>query len=109
MSPLYLTYLNSLDVAALALSDDEILAAVEQGLAAQGRGETVIEPRMHLVPDKTVPGHFNILRGAFRAPIAVTAPVRMSVSPAASMIATGCPVCGSNRLRRPISDGRSCL
>ena len=69
MSPLYLTYLNALDVAALALSDDEILAAVEQGLAAQGRGETVIEPRMHLVPDKTVPGHFNVLRGAFRAPI----------------------------------------
>src|SRR5258708_11393511 len=24
---------------------------------------------MHLVPDKTVPGHFNVLRGAFRAPI----------------------------------------
>ena len=69
MSPLYLTYLNALDVAAMALSDDEILAAVEQGLAAQGRGETVIEPRVHLVPDKSVPGHFNVLRGAFRAPI----------------------------------------
>jgi alanine dehydrogenase len=54
---------------ALAFSDDEILAAVEQGLAAQGRRETVIEPRMHLVPDKTVPGHFNVLRGAIRAPI----------------------------------------
>ena len=69
VSPLYLTYLNALDVAAMALSDDEILAAVEQGLAAQGRGETVIEPRVHLVPDKSVPGHFNVLRGAFRAPI----------------------------------------
>jgi alanine dehydrogenase len=69
VSPLHLTYLNALDVAALALSDDEILAAVEQGLAAQGRGETVIEPRMHLTPDKSVPGHFNVLRGAFRAPI----------------------------------------
>ena len=69
MSPLYLTYLNALDVEALALSDDEILAAVEQGLAAQGRRETVIEPRMHLIPDKAVPGHFNVLRGAIRAPI----------------------------------------
>ena len=69
MSPLYLTYLNALDVEALALSDDEILAAVEQGLAAQGRRETVIEPRMHLVPDKAVHGHFNVLRGAIRAPI----------------------------------------
>jgi len=69
MSPLHLTYLNALDVAALALSDDEILAAVEQGLAAQGRRETVIEPRVHLMPDSAVPGHFNVLRGAFRAPI----------------------------------------
>jgi alanine dehydrogenase len=69
MSPLHLTYLNALDVEALALSDDEILAAVEQGLAAQGRRETVIEPRVHLMPDSAVPGHFNVLRGAFRAPI----------------------------------------
>jgi alanine dehydrogenase len=69
MPPLHLTYLNALDVEALALSDDEILAAVERGLAAQGRGETVIEPRVHLMPDSAVPGHFNVLRGAFRAPI----------------------------------------
>jgi ornithine cyclodeaminase len=69
LPPIYLTYLNALDVEALALADDEILDAVEGGLAAQGRGETVIEPRMHLVPDKSVHGHFNVLRGAFRAPI----------------------------------------
>src|SRR6266540_7079314 len=67
--PLYLTYLNALDVEALALTDDEILVAIEQGLAAQGRRETVIEPRMHLIPDKAVHGHFNVLRGAIRAPI----------------------------------------
>jgi ornithine cyclodeaminase/alanine dehydrogenase-like protein (mu-crystallin family) len=47
LPPIYLTYLNALDVEALALADDEILDAVEGGLAAQGRGETVIEPRMH--------------------------------------------------------------
>ena len=69
MQPIYLHYLNALDVEALALTDDEILAAIEAGLAAQGRGETVIEPRVHLVPDKNVQGHFNVLRGAFRAPI----------------------------------------
>src|SRR5215831_3636915 len=69
MSPIYLHYLNALDVEALALTDDEILAAVEAGLAAQGRRETVIEPRVHLVPDAGVPGHFNVLRGSFRAPI----------------------------------------
>src|SRR5882757_6429799 len=69
MPPIYLHYLNAFDVEALALTDDEIIAAVETGLAAQGRRETVIEPRMHLVPDPSVMGHFNVLRGAFRAPI----------------------------------------
>ena len=63
MPPIYITYLNRLDVEALALTDAEILAAVEAGLAAQGRGETVIEPRMHLVPEPDYPGHFNVLRG----------------------------------------------
>jgi alanine dehydrogenase len=69
MCPIYLTYLNAFDVEALALADDEILAAVERGLAAQGRHEAVIEPRVHLIPDRAVRGHFNVLRGAFRAPI----------------------------------------
>jgi alanine dehydrogenase len=68
MPDLYLTYLNALDVTALALTDDEILGAIEASLAAQGRKETVIEPRMHLVPDPAVNGHFNVLRGAFRGP-----------------------------------------
>jgi alanine dehydrogenase len=69
MCPIYLTYLNAFDVEALALADDEILTAVERGLAAQGRHEAVIEPRVHLIPDRAVRGHFNVLRGAFRAPI----------------------------------------
>ena len=56
---LYLDYLNAPDVAALALTDNEIIEAVEAGLAAQGRGDTVIEPRMHLVPGRGIDGHFN--------------------------------------------------
>ncbi len=60
---LELTYLNGADVDALALTDDEILDAVRSVLAAQGRGETVIEPRMHLFP-RGANGHFNVLRGA---------------------------------------------
>lgn len=68
MTPLYLTYLNAPDVEALALTDEEIIAAVEGGLAAQGRGEAVIEPRMHLEPG-AANGHFNVLRGAFRPPV----------------------------------------
>ena len=58
-----ITYLNGPDVERLALTDDEILGAVEAALAAQGRGETVIEPRVHLVPESSEKGHFNILRG----------------------------------------------
>lgn len=66
MTAIYLRYLNHEDVAALALTDAEILAAVEGGLRAQGLGQVVIEPRMHLVPEKDYPGHFNVLRGYVR-------------------------------------------
>jgi ornithine cyclodeaminase len=66
MPEIYLHYLNHLDVQALAMTDAEIVAAVEEGLLAQGRGETAIEPRMHLVPEKDYPGHFNVLRGYVR-------------------------------------------
>src|SRR4029450_10659248 len=69
------TYLNGPDVAALALTDDEILGAVEAGLRAQGEGRPLIEPRMHLVPGTTaagseIRGHFNVLRG-YVAPLAL--------------------------------------
>ncbi|WP_343715033.1 ornithine cyclodeaminase family protein [Inquilinus sp.] len=69
MHPIYVTFLNGLDIEALAITDDEILQAIETSLAAQGHGETVIEPRMHLKPDPQVHGHFNVLRGAIGAPI----------------------------------------
>lgn len=48
------------------MTDDEIVAAVEEALRAHGSGEAVIEPRMHLVPEKDFPGHFNVLRGYLR-------------------------------------------
>lgn len=63
MQPIYLTYLNRFDIEAAMLSDAEILAAIESSLGMQGRGETVIEPRMHLEPLAGVEGHFNVLRG----------------------------------------------
>jgi alanine dehydrogenase len=63
MKPIYIDYLNALDIDALALTDAEILGAIETSLAAQGNGETVIEPRVHLEPDATFNGHFNVLRG----------------------------------------------
>jgi ornithine cyclodeaminase len=59
-------YLNAADVAGLALTDDEILGAVEAGLRAQGEGKTVIEPRVHLIPESSAHGHFNVLRGVVK-------------------------------------------
>jgi len=59
---------HRLDIEELALSDEEILAAIETSLAAQGRGQTVIEPRVHLAPGQSN-GHFNVLRGAINAPV----------------------------------------
>jgi len=67
MTAIELTYLSGPDVDALALTDDEILASVRDVLAHQGRDETVIEPRMHLFPERVQDagkGHFNVLRGA---------------------------------------------
>lgn len=64
MQPIHLTFLNGPDVERIALTDTEILAAVERGLEAQGRKQVVIEPRVHLVPQDSSLGHFNVLRGA---------------------------------------------
>jgi ornithine cyclodeaminase len=61
--PLYVDFLNRLDIEQLGLDDDDILRAVEKGLTLQGRGETVIEPRVHLEPG-VANGHFNVLRGS---------------------------------------------
>ncbi len=66
--PIYVTFLNRLDIEELKLTDAEILDAIEASLAAQGRGEAVIEPRVHLEPG-VARGHFNVLRGALKPPI----------------------------------------
>lgn len=63
MQPIYISYLNRFDVEELQMTDGEILTAIESSLASQGRGETVIEPRVHLEPGMAR-GHFNVLRGA---------------------------------------------
>ncbi len=63
MKRIDITYLNGPDVEKLALSDAEILAAVEGALRAQGQKRIVIEPRVHLVPETSEKGHFNVLRG----------------------------------------------
>ena len=59
MKPIYLTYLNGPDIKELAMTNEEILNAIERALDAQGRGHTVIEPRVHLVLRDSADGHFN--------------------------------------------------
>jgi ornithine cyclodeaminase len=63
MQQVHMTYLNGPDVERLDLSNDEILAAVEAALKAQGDKQAVIEPRVHLIPESSAKGHFNVLRG----------------------------------------------
>ncbi|HEY5598128.1 MAG TPA: ornithine cyclodeaminase family protein [Kiloniellales bacterium] len=63
MREIHFTYLSGPDIAALGMSNSDILDAVEGGLRAQGLGQTVIEPRVHLEPNPTFRGHFNVLRG----------------------------------------------
>jgi ornithine cyclodeaminase len=71
MPAIQISYLGGPEIERVALTDDEILDAVESVLRAQGRGETVVDPRVHLVPDpKTIRGHFNVLR-AYVKPLGV--------------------------------------
>lgn len=63
MARMEIEYLGKPEIDQLGLTNDEILSAVEMGLVAAGRGQTVIEPRTHLTPDPAFNGHFNVLRG----------------------------------------------
>ncbi len=67
MQQINISYINGVDIRKLALSNDEILGAVESALLAQGTGDTVIEPRVHLVPETSDKGHFNVLRGVVKS------------------------------------------
>ena len=70
MAPIDLRFVSGPDVAALQITDAEVIAAVEGSLRAQGDGEVVLEPREHLVCDPAFEGHFNVLR-AYVAPLDV--------------------------------------
>ena len=61
--PIALTYLSGADVERAWPNDDEVLAAIESQLRAQGEGQVVIGPRAHLTTDPAFNGHFNVLRG----------------------------------------------
>ncbi|GAA0519322.1 ornithine cyclodeaminase [Paractinoplanes deccanensis] len=59
---IHLRFLSGPDIDELEIGPDDAIAAVESVVAAHGRGETVFEPRTHLVPDNGGVGHFNLLR-----------------------------------------------
>ena len=60
---LSLRFVSGRDIAELALTRSDILKAVEDACRAQGQGQVVLEPRVHLVPPNRGRGHFNVLRG----------------------------------------------
>ena len=63
MRHIWLRFLSGPDVDSLGLTRPDVIGAVESVVAAHARGETVFEPRVHLVPDNGGVGHFNVLRG----------------------------------------------
>jgi ornithine cyclodeaminase len=63
VSEIWLRFLSGPDIDSLGITRTEVVDAVESVVAAHGRGETVFEPRVHLVPDNGGAGHFNVLRG----------------------------------------------
>lgn len=58
-----LRFVSGADIEQLNLTRSEIFEAVEGAVRAQGMGQVVLEPRVHLVPPNGGAGHFNILRG----------------------------------------------
>jgi len=58
-----LRFISGPEIDRLRLTRAEIYGAVEGAVRAQGNGDVVLEPRVHLIPPNHGRGHFNILRG----------------------------------------------
>lgn len=56
-------FLNRAEVRSLLPKPKELMALVESGLAAHGRGDVVLPPKSHIQLDDRYNGHFNILVG----------------------------------------------
>ena len=59
---LTIRFLGAVDLAQLELTPAELVGAVEDVVRAQGEGEVVLEPRVHLEPGERYRGHWNVLR-----------------------------------------------
>lgn len=60
---IWLRFLSGQDIDGLGITRGEIIDAVAGVMLAHARGQTVFEPRVHLVPGSDGAGHFNVLRG----------------------------------------------
>jgi alanine dehydrogenase len=60
---IWLRFVSGPDIAGLGIARGEIVDAVADVLRAHASGQTVFEPRVHLVPGNAGAGHFNVLRG----------------------------------------------
>jgi ornithine cyclodeaminase len=63
---LHVRFLSADDVARLVPTPAEAIAAIEDVIGAQGHGEVVLEPRVHLEPGVEFGGHWNVLRAYVR-------------------------------------------
>jgi alanine dehydrogenase len=59
---LEILFLSRHDIEELEVSSDDVLASVEAAVLAQGEGKVALDPRVQHVPDRSFPGHFNVLR-----------------------------------------------
>jgi ornithine cyclodeaminase len=59
---LEILFLSRTDIEELAVPAEDVLAAVEAVVRAQGDGQVTLDPRVQHVPDPAFPGHFNVLR-----------------------------------------------
>jgi ornithine cyclodeaminase len=62
-------FLSAADVELIAPSAADVVEAIENVVRAQGEGQVVLEPRVHLEPGVEFRGHWNVLR-AYVAPLA---------------------------------------
>jgi len=60
---IWLRFLSGPDIDGLGITRADIVDAVDDVMRAHARGQTVFEPRVHLVPGGATAGHFNVLRG----------------------------------------------
>ncbi len=61
-TPLHVRFLSADDVQRIRPDAAEAIDAVEEVVRAQGEGDVVLEPRVHLEPGADFRGHWNVLR-----------------------------------------------